>query len=100
MRQLFISSQQVVFAETWFDPSTAAYRALGHYSLEQSRLCFRHSRRANTLYADGHVEPEDQTRLWMTDSRYYPLNGTRDKRPMTFRAADNWAVQYGYAPYL
>ncbi len=100
MSQLFIPSQQVVFTETWFDSSTPAYRSLGHYSLEQSRLCFRHSRRANTLYADGHVVPEDQAYLWMTDSRYYPLNGTRDKRPMVYRAANNWAAQYGYGPYL
>ncbi len=50
-------SQQLLITETWESTSN---RVIGHYLADQDTLAFKHSKKANTLYADGHVNPDTQ----------------------------------------
>ena len=91
---------QLMFVETWYGADTMTNRRLGNYNfVGQEKLCFRHNTRANSLWADGHVTSETDSTLFLSDSRYYPLNFTRGNHAPAGRAANAWVVQYGYQPY-
>lgn len=91
---------QLVFAESWYNSTSLDGRSSGSYKLDgQTYLCFRHDRRCNSAYADGHVTPEKQDWLWLSDSRYYPFNAGQTNRDYATRAAVEWEAQYGYYPY-
>lgn len=92
-------SLQLTHADTWTSSSSVDYRSSGLASVSQSYLCFRHSRRCNSLYADGHVAAEDQHWLWMSDSRYLPFNCVQTGRDPIFRNVSDWSIAYGYSPY-
>ncbi len=92
-------SLQLTHAETWQSSNSAANRERGNHLLTQAALCFRHNRKANSLYADGHVSPEDQRWLYIGDSRYLPLNCIQTGRDWAARSATDWAIDPGYHPY-
>jgi prepilin-type processing-associated H-X9-DG protein/prepilin-type N-terminal cleavage/methylation domain-containing protein len=92
-------SQQMTHVDTWFSSDSVEWRSGGNAMADQTKLCFRHSKRANTLYADGHVAAESENKLWRCDSRYYPWNIQMLNRSYTARSTASWEVTYGYYPY-
>ncbi len=93
-------SLQLVWADSWGGSTTLENRSRGSYKLVQSNnLCFRHDKRSNSAYADGHVAPESEQLLWLSNSLYYPFNCAQANRDYETRTATSWGVQYGYYPY-
>ena len=99
--QISSPGSQVVAAETWYSSTSDANRNLGNYSLvSQDRFAFRHSRKANVIFADFHVNAEDAEYLYGSDSRYMPLNFSQSNKGLTGRSHDPWETAYGYHPFL
>ena len=109
IRNLRKPSQVLVHCDGWYQDNTLANRSRGkiHLSEEPYKIvCYRHSRKSNCLFADGHVSAEGPDRLNITgyDFGYYPYyaaakikaNGEAyyDKRK-----APVGAYTYGYSPY-
>ena len=66
-----------------------------HVLQYQDKLRFRHNRRANTLYCDGHVKAEDAEWLWLGHPRSYPINQfLEDKEWFIYPSRSPWP--YGY----
>ena len=61
--------QIMVLGDTWLGSHS---RELGNFRIWHDRICFRHGRRSNILYGDGHVKPEDSNYMWtsFSASRY------------------------------
>lgn len=93
-------TEQLSHTDSWYN-TTGAYRSEGNPNGNQASLCFRHNKRANTLYVDGHVFAEDQQRLWMGHPTSYPWNvGNRNREWFPFATTrKTWGAQYGYSPY-
>jgi len=95
------TDKQIVLVDAWYSPTSANYRRYGSYLADQAHLCFRHTRKANTLYADGHVAAEDDTWLWLGHPDRYPWNCTMQGRPWYRYTSTrkSWEETYGYWPY-
>ena len=89
--------KQLVLVDTWYHYSTASYRERGRYDADsQDYVAYRHSHRANVLYADGHVKAEGQRWLYQGDPIDYPWN--------YFMLGKAWHLTYppwphGYWPF-
>jgi prepilin-type N-terminal cleavage/methylation domain-containing protein/prepilin-type processing-associated H-X9-DG protein len=94
-------SQQLVVADAWYHDSTPDYRTQGRYILDyQDYLCFRHNRKANTLYADCHVKAEDQKWLYISHPRGYPWNICKENKDwFAYPGRQDWELNKGYNPY-
>ena len=103
-------SKQLLVAETWYssnatqtqnvDGVQVPSRNLGNYSLSHDSLVFRHSKRNNALYADGHVSPDDQSWLWMSHPAYLPWNvGNDQNKFLAYPGRKPFADAVGYSPY-
>lgn len=95
-------SLQFVCVDTWYHPTASDdYRRLTHFRAEdQAWLCFRHSRKANAMYLDGHVKAEGQEWLWMGHPNTYPWNRSLQNKDFSpYPGRSDWAVTYGYSPY-
>jgi prepilin-type processing-associated H-X9-DG protein len=93
-------SEQLTHLDTWFSNTTMQYRGGGSSEATQTKIAFRHGKRANTLYADGHVKAEDSKKLWASDQRYRPWNiWWMKNKAFTPRNTASWEDTYGYAPY-
>jgi prepilin-type processing-associated H-X9-DG protein/prepilin-type N-terminal cleavage/methylation domain-containing protein len=80
------ASKQLIFAEALYKLDTIKNRGTGScYLPYQDRVAYRHGKRANTLYADGHVNPEGWRMLYGTHSAGYPWNWfLTDKSPFPY----------------
>ena len=68
-------SSHLIVTETWYSSTRSQMqdigstkvpaRNLGYFVADQGTITFRHSRKSNTLYVDGHVAAEDQSWIWM-----------------------------------
>ena len=73
--QIRHSSKQLVFTEMAYKNDTVVNRGKGScLARYPDWVSYRHSKRANTAYADGHVKSEDWSMLWQTHPRGYPWN--------------------------
>ena len=109
VRNLKKPSKVLVHCDGWYKNDTLANRSRGKLNLSEEpykMVCYRHSRKSNCLFADGHVSAEDVSLLNITgfDFGYYPYyyqakikaNGDAyyDKRKAPVRA-----YTFGYFPY-
>jgi prepilin-type N-terminal cleavage/methylation domain-containing protein/prepilin-type processing-associated H-X9-DG protein len=95
-------SQQLILGDSWYNYVTDEYRTWGRWLWEyEQRCCFRHNRKANTLYADGHVKAEDQKWLWLAHPRGYPWNICKENLDwyVYHPSRQDWETTYGYNPY-
>ena len=68
-------AMQLTHADACWTNDNMDDRTRGRYIMEYSNyLAFRHSRKANALYVDGHAEPGDQRWLWQGHMLSYPWN--------------------------
>lgn len=63
-------SAQLTHVDTWKDNNTST----GYSRLNAARMCMRHNRGANVLYADGHVITESYRFLLYSSVYTYPIN--------------------------
>ncbi|NMA20188.1 MAG: DUF1559 domain-containing protein [Lentisphaerae bacterium] len=91
-------SMQATHADACWSNSTEDYRTRGRYMLDyQDYLAFRHSRKANALYVDGHAEPGDAVWLWQGHPASYPWNICgRNRAWYAYPGRKAWEVAYGY----
>jgi prepilin-type N-terminal cleavage/methylation domain-containing protein/prepilin-type processing-associated H-X9-DG protein len=104
LTQIKRHSLQITHVETWYYFNNSAFangRSMGRYTVEgQDYLGFRHSKKANTLYADSHVNAEDQQWLWMSHPLGYPWNICNSNRDwFAYPGRQSWGATHGYAPY-
>lgn len=68
------ASQSVMLADNWGNSTTE--RDSGYFLFDGSKTCYRHSRRANTAWADGHVSAAGPDVLYVAYSwiNYLPYN--------------------------
>lgn len=105
-------SQQLVLVDACHGTDDLAFRSRGFYAMGWWRaggnpvlgtsgaISFRHNRRANTLYADGHVTGEDSAFLWQSNRSNYPWNMAKLNNPFEKHAThDSWESMVGYWPY-
>jgi prepilin-type processing-associated H-X9-DG protein/prepilin-type N-terminal cleavage/methylation domain-containing protein len=103
-------TKHLIVTETWYSANRTQTckigtrevpsRTLGNYVAHQSSITFRHSKRANTLYIDGHVALDDQDWLWMSHPSYIPWNVGNDKTTfLVYPNRKSWAETNGYDPY-
>ncbi len=82
-------------------PSSSLGRSIlsdGDGMATQGWLSFRHNRRSNALYADGHVAAGDTEWLYMGHPLYYPWNVANQNKPWAaYRGREPWP--YGYGNY-
>ncbi|MBQ9772722.1 MAG: DUF1559 domain-containing protein [Lentisphaeria bacterium] len=103
-------SSHLIVTETWYSSNktqtcnipggTAPARHLGNYVAHHDSITFRHSRRTNTLYVDGHVAADDQSWIWMSHPSYMPWNvGNDQTKFLVYPNREAWDVARGYDPY-
>ena len=103
-------SKQLIAAETWYSSNSSQMkdnggvstpsRNLGNYVLTHDSITFRHSKRNNALYVDGHVSPEEQSWLWISHPAYLPWNVGNDKSTfLAYPGRQPFAAAVGYSPY-
>ena len=83
--QIKQASEQLTHVDTWYSDTTIEYRGAGSSDATQTKIAFRHGRRANTLYADGHVKAEDSNRLWACDQAISPMEYLADDEQRLYR---------------
>lgn len=93
--------KQLLLVDTWWHFSTTEDRKRARYIVDyQSFVCYRHMRKANVLYVDGHVAAEDQSWLWLGHPVGYPWNYFMENRDwFPYPGRPNWEDAYGYYPY-
>ena len=90
-------SMQMLVTETWYNSTT---RDLGNYVAHHDSLAFKHSKKANTLYADGHVNPDTQDWLWIGHPQYLPWNvGNSQSKWLAYPNRESFDTVKGYKPY-
>ncbi|MCF6175780.1 MAG: prepilin-type N-terminal cleavage/methylation domain-containing protein [Victivallaceae bacterium] len=99
LSQITQHSKQLTHVEGWYTQTTLENRSRGRCEINyQDWICFRHNRRSNTLYADGHVKAEDQQWLYMGHPIRYPWNWSmKNEKWIPYAGRSPWP--YGYAPY-
>ncbi|MBR1966000.1 MAG: prepilin-type N-terminal cleavage/methylation domain-containing protein [Lentisphaeria bacterium] len=88
-------TQQMFVTETW----NAKNGNSGYYRAEKAWLAFKHSRKANTLYADGHVNPDDPSWLWSGHEGKIPWNVGNTNIPFAVQEKKSYAETVGFHPY-
>lgn len=88
-------TQQMLITETWNTKNGNT----GYYKAEKTYLAFKHSRKANTLYADGHVNPDDPSWLWMGHEGKLPWNVGNTNIPFAVQEKKSYAETVGFQPY-
>ena len=94
----------IAAGDAWYDNNKGEDRARGRVLMNgEIHVCYRHAKKSNILWVDGHVTPEGWQRLNCKDYStrgYYPW---RDQARATDKNAV-WCTPYpytsGYAPYL
>jgi prepilin-type N-terminal cleavage/methylation domain-containing protein/prepilin-type processing-associated H-X9-DG protein len=106
-------SSQLIVTETWYSANRSTTidignnvkvpaRNLGYFVADQGTITFRHSRKNNTLYVDGHVAADDPSWLWMGHPLKYPWNVGNASSGNAFSLYPNrktWEEERGYDPY-
>ena len=102
-------SKVLAHCDGWYSSGTLSNRSLGKISLSgepYKDVCYRHSRRSNCLFADGHVSAEGPQLLNVTgyDFGYYPYYRAHNIKEHGDAYYENKAVPigpytYGYYPY-
>ena len=104
-------SKHLIVTETWYSSKRTQMqdiggikvpaRTLGYHVADHDTITFRHSKKTNTLYIDGHVAAEDQSWIWMSHPGYIPWNvGNDQTKFLVYPGRDSWDVAKGYDPYL
>ena len=104
-------ASHLIVTETWYNSNrtqtckigtlVVPARTLGNYVAHHNSIAFRHARKTNTLYIDGHVATDDQSWIWMGHPLYLPWNVGNDKSTfLLYSGRNSWDVSYGYDPYL
>ena len=103
-------SQHLIVTETWYTSDRSKTYDIGGYSVpgrnlgyhvaERATVTFRHSRKSNTLYIDGHVAAENQRWLFMTHASWLPWNVGNDKTTANYYYTTTFDEEKGYDPYL
>jgi prepilin-type processing-associated H-X9-DG protein/prepilin-type N-terminal cleavage/methylation domain-containing protein len=93
------ASEQLIYTEMYYKYDTDDNRGKGAcVARYQNWVAYRHNRRANTLYADGHVVPEDWRVLYQTHPQGYPWNFYMlNQAPFKYSGRDTYP--YTYSPY-
>lgn len=97
--------EQLVLVDTWFGTASELNKKRGRPLLDtKTCVCYRHNRRANTLYADGHVSAEDDVWLYRGLTNNYPWNWAKQNLPWArdtglTGANATWETRHGYWPY-
>lgn len=103
-------TKHLIVTETWYAGSRTQMqtvgteqvpaRHLGNYVAHYGSVTFRHNKKSNTLYIDGHVAAEDQDWIWMSHPNYIPWNVGNDKTTyLVYPNRESFAITYGYDPY-
>ena len=105
-------SSHLIVTETWYSYNKTQEckigslkvpaRTLGNYVAHHDSIAFRHSRKTNTLYVDGHVAADDQSWIWMGHPLKYPWNVGNASTGNAFSLYPNrksWEEERGYDPY-
>ena len=94
-------SSVLINADGWYGHDKDTSRKYGHVEFSGEpfkQLCFRHSRKSNVLWADGHVSSEGPDRLCISGIQKLPWF----KQPSQAKDAV-WGTPieytYGYSPY-
>ena len=100
-------SRVMAHADAWYSTNSLADRSKGliNFPMQSStRVCFRHNKKSNTLYADGHVMPEAPLALNLTGSNFafYPWYdyGQRNKMDDSKNIGGVFAQRTSFHPYL
>ena len=104
VKHLRVPSKVLMTTDTWQGQDTLAYREAGggpeNNARRNEKLCFRHNRTSNVLYADGHVNPEHPSAIYLVSGDaswdYYPWNRNNTQREGTLAIAP---YTVGYTPY-
>ena len=84
-------SGQLTNIDTWYHRSTFDYQSLGNYQFWHiSIIGFRHSKKANALYVDGHVVAEKCEYIGTGNAKYLPYNSNGQWTPWSFSQAWTW----------
>ena len=100
-------SKVLAHADAWYS-QTGGYREYGllvfNWLASSKDICYRHNKKSNVLYADGHVNPEQPQALNLTgyDYRYYPWYGFSQRNADDSKNLNGpiGAWEHGYHPYL
>ena len=92
-------SLQLTHLDSLYSTSTLQYRSMGRASSYPNYVGYRHNRKANVLYADGHCAPGNSTLLWNGVVTTYPWNIGQGNLEWQERSTPSWEVTYGYWPY-
>ncbi len=88
--------KQMTHADAWWHYDSVANRSSGRYTLgDQAFICFRHERKANALYLDGHVQSDDVRWLYNGHPANYPWNSPNQNKEWAFYRE----FSLGYNPY-
>jgi prepilin-type processing-associated H-X9-DG protein/prepilin-type N-terminal cleavage/methylation domain-containing protein len=100
-------SKVLAHADAWYG-TTGGFRDYGlvvfNYLGSAKDICYRHNKKSNVLYADGHVNPEMPLALNLSgyDYRYYPWYGWSQRNADDSKNVKGTFVawEYGFHPYL
>ena len=69
-------SRQLTHGESCkYNDDDVSYRLVGWFQFNgQVRIAFRHARKSNIIYADGHVSPEPPEHLYVKEATMLPFN--------------------------
>ncbi|OQA83965.1 MAG: putative major pilin subunit [Lentisphaerae bacterium ADurb.Bin242] len=92
------ASQSIMLADNWGNSTTE--RDSGYFLFDGVKTCYRHSRRANTAWADGHVSAAGPDLLYVAYSwiNYLPYNQNNLATQWPTGAARG-VYPYGFQPY-
>ena len=106
-------TSQLIVTETWYSSNrtqmqdiggkSVPARTLGYFIADHGTVTFRHSRKTNTLYADGHVAAEDQSWIYMGHPLKYPWNvgnASKGNAFSVYPGRQSFDIEKGYDPYL
>ena len=90
-------SNSIMLCDSWGDTNTR--RDQGYFLLSEDKICYRHAKKANVAWADGHVTAED----WHILNNPNGLSGLpwnkNNSATVWISVASRGVYTYGYAPY-
>ena len=107
-----VPAQHLIVTETWYGSSRSTSinnpygqpispRTTGNFRGCQDWVTFRHNKRCNVIYIDGHVASEDQQWLYKGHPLWLPWNVGNGQTTWRIYSStrQDWVLAYGYDPY-
>ncbi len=93
-------ARSVVVTDTWYETDTLAHREMAKYVIEGNNVCYRHARKANGLFCDGHVQSDGPELYYIAYywNSYFPYNLNNQAAGYAAGAAHG-TYTAGYYPY-